>query len=78
MVCERGLLLVLSLCFVSRLALQQWEPNRNADYTKLGSKWSFGAPIGAIKGGQVCRFLVSYKHRLHSVSCRSQRSLESL
>eukprot|EP00752_Nemacystus_decipiens_P010885 g9678.t1 len=33
--------------------MAQWEPKRNADYTKLGSKWSFGAPIGAIKGGQV-------------------------
>ncbi|CAM9408551.1 unnamed protein product, partial [Hapterophycus canaliculatus] len=33
--------------------MAEWQPRRNADYTKLGSKWSFGAPIGAIKGGQV-------------------------
>ncbi|CAM9425850.1 unnamed protein product, partial [Pylaiella littoralis] len=33
--------------------MAEWQPKRNADYTKLGSKWSFGAPIGAIKGGQV-------------------------
>ncbi|CAN0479217.1 unnamed protein product [Ectocarpus sp. 12 AP-2014] len=33
--------------------MAEWQPKRNSDYTKLGSKWSFGAPIGAIKGGQV-------------------------
>ncbi|CAM9495685.1 unnamed protein product, partial [Scytosiphon promiscuus] len=33
--------------------MAEWQPKRNADYTKLGSKWAFGAPIGAIKGGQV-------------------------
>ncbi|CBJ28686.1 hypothetical protein Esi_0117_0076 [Ectocarpus siliculosus] len=33
--------------------MAEWQPKRNSDYTKVGSKWSFGAPIGAIKGGQV-------------------------
>eukprot|EP00904_Undaria_pinnatifida_P011351 jgi/Undpi1/7346/HiC_scaffold_22.g09819.m1 len=33
--------------------MAEWQPKRSSDFTKLGSKWSFGAPIGAIKGGQV-------------------------
>ncbi|CAM9894432.1 unnamed protein product [Ectocarpus fasciculatus] len=43
-----------AVCILTVLrGMAEWQPKRNSDYTKLGSKWSFGAPIGAIKGGQV-------------------------
>lgn len=45
---------------------QEWQPERQSDYTKLGTKWAFGAPVGAIKGGMVRVSLIS-SLQLHHV-----------
>ncbi|CAM9298249.1 unnamed protein product, partial [Chrysoparadoxa australica] len=34
-------------------AMQKWQPKRQGNFLDDGSKWSFGAPVGAFKGGEL-------------------------